>query len=102
MGKISEFAKKHKVAIWTGVATVIGFVGGWLLNSAQGMTDNEEKVVEKKPQITIDPDYYDTFDEAVVAFKELQKTTDHAVLVDSYGVSYGVFDEAELLGEPKK
>ena len=92
MGKISGFVKKHKVAIVSGTVAVLSFIGGVVVHSIVGKSaDKEEVKMDETHPLFIQPDFYETFDEAVVAFKEMQKKTKHAVLFDSYGTDYGVY-----------
>ena len=98
MNKVSAFVKKNEQTIKRiGLATV-GFVVGAIASASVGLTFKKEK---PKELVCINPDYYDNFDDAVAAFKELQKTTKNAALFDSYGEAYGVFDESPVLGPIK-
>jgi hypothetical protein len=95
MGKPKEFWRRNKAVIIGGTITVLSFVGGALLD---GAFRKPKKVTEK--QLLIQPDYYETLDGAIDAFKEKQKITKHAALFE-YDGSYGVYDEAPVLGEPR-
>lgn len=102
MGKVKKLWEDHKVAIIGGAAAVLGFVGGVALIVLKGKA-TADNVIESEPEseTVINPDYYDTFDEAVDAFRELQKTSQHAALFDWCGEVYGVFDETSVLQKIK-
>ena len=98
MNKVSAFVKRNEQTIKRIGIAAAGFVVGTVASTLIGFTFKKEK---PKELLCINPDYYDNFDDAVAAFKELQKTTKNAVLVDSYGEAYGVFDESPVIGPIK-
>jgi len=89
MNRVKDFYKKHD--------KVLCFIGGGVTIVALGLLGIKVRnTIRYKNQIRIDPDYYPTLDEAVEAFKILEKTTDWAVIC-SGGNGYGVFDEASVI-----
>lgn len=90
MNKIKNFYRRHKKELI--------FVGGTLIGASAAviLMNSIIRTTKANSIIVIDPDYYDTLDEAIIAFKELEKTTDFPVISGSFG-NYGVFDEAPVI-----
>lgn len=92
--------------VGTGMTVVcIGtyMVGGWKIErklfTAEKENDLLKEEEEKRELPCIEPDFYDTLEEAIEAFKELETTTFHPVLCgNGEDGCYGVFDESIVLG----
>jgi len=96
MSNLKTFWSNHKNKFYIAGAILLGAAAGGV---AVHFLSKSKPV---RPVITIDPKYYETFEEAVQAFKELQKTTAHAAMFDARGfgpvdVMYGVFDEGPVV-----
>jgi hypothetical protein len=90
MNKVKKFYSDHKEVIFC--------IGGVAIGVAVCLLGSKIiRIYNSKHLIRIDPDYYDTIEEAVTALKELEKTTDFAAMCTGGDGKYGVFDEAPII-----